>query len=653
VKGHRSSEHYNSALGKAQEKVETWLAEHGGQNTGLLLWGVGNHGGGPSRVDLQKLAQLIEQRKDVQIRHSVPEDYFDGVDSSAWPVHRGDLNAWAVGCYTSQVRIKQMHRKLENQLYLTEKMATAAGLLGLCDYPAVDLEEVSRTLALAQFHDILPGSSVQTVEDYSLNLMGHGLELLTRLRARAFFALAAGQKTAAEGEIPILVYNPHPYPVEGIWECEFMLADQNWKDEFTNPTVWQNGRALATQCEKENSNLTLDWRKRVVFQGTLAPSSMNRFDVRLEVLPAKPCLELTSTDGLWHFETLRLAVSLDLATGLLRHYRVDGVEVLKEGAGRLLVLQDDDDPWAMNVSSFRDLAGEMTLLTAEEGSRISGLGSVVPSVRLIEDGPVRSVVEAVFGFGDSFAVVHYKLPKVGTEVEVVVRVNWNEKSRMLKLTLPVAFPGVYRGQTAFGIQDLAMDGREVVAQKWWGVFGEQTAMTVANEGSHGSDFDGREVRLSLLRSAAYCAHPIHDRPLVPQDRYSTRIDQGERVFRFWINAGSAPGRIESVDREALSHNEMPFALSFFPSGQGSLPSPVVTLDDPAVVVASFRPSESRPGWVIRLFEPTGRRRLVTLRVTALGLAAQFDLEPFEVMTLVWDSQLGKLVECDLLERVLA
>ena len=41
-------------------------------------------------------------------------------------------------------------------------------------------------------------------------MLDHALELLSRVRMRAFMALSAGQEEAAPGEIPVLVYNPHP-----------------------------------------------------------------------------------------------------------------------------------------------------------------------------------------------------------------------------------------------------------------------------------------------------------------------------------------------------------------------------------------------------------------------------------------------------------
>ncbi len=77
VLAHRSSEHYNSERGRARAKVERWLQAHEGDDDGVLLWGVGNHGGGPSRDDLRALAALARDTADRTIVHGAPEDYFD------------------------------------------------------------------------------------------------------------------------------------------------------------------------------------------------------------------------------------------------------------------------------------------------------------------------------------------------------------------------------------------------------------------------------------------------------------------------------------------------------------------------------------------------------------------------------------------------
>ncbi len=96
---------------------------------GFLLWGVGNHGGGPSVPDVEGLSNF--QKEGVTLYHSTPEAFFaEAAQKDAAPLPRFEksLNPWAPGCYTSMIRIKQRHRKLENLLYSTETMALHAHL---------------------------------------------------------------------------------------------------------------------------------------------------------------------------------------------------------------------------------------------------------------------------------------------------------------------------------------------------------------------------------------------------------------------------------------------------------------------------------------------------------------------------------------------
>ena len=656
VLGHRVLEWYNSGLGVASEKVDRWLTdrrEHKEkeQTRGMLLWGVGNHGGGPSRKDLRDLAALRAKTKDWDVIHSTPEAYFEEVAKrrKTLPVHAGDLNPWGVGCYTSQIRIKQLHRKLENELYATEQMAAAACFLKRMEYPVDELQRAQEDLLFSEFHDILPGSSIQRVEDTSLRLLDHGLEELSRAKARAFFALARGQAKAAEGEIPVLVYNPHPYPIEADITVEFQLQDQNWTDTFTQVTAFSGGKALATQVEKEASNLMLDWRKKVVFRAQLAASTMNRFDCRLERLPAKPALP---ADAL-RVKTKHLDVAVDPATGLLAHWKVGGVAMTKAGVGAALVIKDNEDPWGMSVHRFRDDEGVFALLSPTDAAIFAGVRAAeLDPVRVVEDGAVRTVVEALFGYRNSRLQLRWLLPKNSSTIGLEVRVLWNEKDRMLKLSVPTALKGSrLRGQVAYGTDDLPSDGREAVAQQWVAATNDRHTVTAINDGTYGCDFADGELRLNLLRSPAYSAHPINERPLVPQDRLTPRIDQGERQFRFWLDAGTATEQLATVDRRALVANRPPMALSFFPAGGGKPVTPGFLLSDDVCLLTACKRAEGGTDTVLRLFNPTTETRTTTLSIPARALSSKQTLKPFEIRTL----RLGrgnKLVPTDLLEKPL-
>ncbi len=627
---------YNSPLGKAADKVHQQIKERPEDPCALLLWGVGNHGGGPSRKDMRDLRALMRRTGDVRLIHSTAEAFFAEEKrvrgDAALPRLERDLNPWGVGCYTSQCRIKQSHRRLENELFGTEKMLTLAAAKGLLTYPTAELDQAERDLLFGEFHDILPGSSIEPVERASLRLFDHGLEILSCLKMRAFIALSSGQAKARPGRIPILVCNPHPYPVRAQVACEFQLPDFNHSKSWTLPRVFHGTRGLPSQVEKELSNLDIDWRKRVIFEADLAPGGMSRFDVRLEMIPGKPQLPRMKDRSKIVHRTDDLKVCINTRTGLIDLCRAHGRDVLAKGAARALVIDDNEDSWGMAVRSFRKIIGRFKPMAAAEAAAFAGVqASGLEPVRIIEDGAVRTVVEALMVYGRSTLVCRYELPKRGTKIGIEWRVSWQQPNTMLKLSLPtVCGKGArYLGQTAFGVHELPINGDECVAQKW--VAGvddaEDLAVTLINDGVYGSDFKDGEIRVSLLRSAGYSAHPIGDRPLVPQDRHSPRIDIGQRLFRFELGAGGVRERLDVIDREALALNERPMALSFFPSGQGVHPGDGPALGDSIVQCSAL---QWRDGALqIRLFNPTDRARATTLRWRGV-------IDPVPVRLAAWE-----------------
>lgn len=650
---------YNSPLGKARAKVEAHLEKRPVDRPTMLPWGVGNHGGGPSRKDLVDLAGLIaEQAKaGTPVAHSTPERYVRALRASGvdCPAHADALNAWAPGCYTSQVRVKQAYRSLENQLWLTEGLCATAAANGRLDYPAADLESAERDMLFAQFHDILPGSAIRPVEDWSLRLMAHGLETLGRARTRAFYALAAGQPAARPDTQPILVYNPHPWPVETLLACEFQLADINRGESWTVPRVFKGRRALPTSLEKEDSNLNVDWRKRVVFRARLAPGVINRFDCRFQTLPARPVPSLKPVRGRLEFSNGELEVTINTRTGLIDRFVVGGRDVLSPGACRPLVIRDNEDPWGSQVRAFGDVEDRFRLMRREEAARFSDIDDKrLRPVRVIEDGAARVVVEALLTCRDSRVVLRYELPRHGTQVGLHARVLWQEPDRMLKLSLPLPFAAArYLGETVYGIQDVAADGREAVLQSWAAVVGEadDRALGIVNLGTYGSDFRPGELRLTLLRSPAYSALPLGGRPLVRKDRALPRIDMGLREFRFMLSGGPVAERLARLPREARELNLAPVALAFHPAGDGpgDAPQPVAILRDRHVVMTALYRSGDGRGWTVRLFNPSGVKRTARVDFPVFDLSRQVRFNPFEIVTLVLDPARRKIHRTNLLE----
>lgn len=653
VLGHRASESYNSLMGEAGQKVTRRLSElekEPERTEVILLWGVGNHGGGPSRQDLADLGEIMKSEKEWEIKHSIPEEYFEKLDESKLKTVSRDINPWAVGCYTSQIRIKQGHRRLEGILTMAEKMTSQAALRGLMTYPAEEFSQAEYSLMLSEFHDILPGSSIQSVEEQALGFLGHGTEIADRMRRRAFFALLSGQEKAAEGEYPILAYNPHPWPMKGIFTCEFQLKDQNWSDSFAIPVLYQDGKRIPSQVEKEECNMNLDWRKKVAFETVLPPASMTRISCYIE-WGTKENQERALFGEEFVFTGEHIQASVSRKTGWLTSLVVDGKEYLDGPAGRLRVLQSDKDPWGMNRKSYEDTLGYFALLSPEEGTEFSGSPKTIESVRIIEDGAVRTVVEAVFGYGRSRACVRYTFPKKGTAVELSYKVEWLEKGALLKMEVPTVLKdGTVLGETAYGVQEYAMDSLEKVSHRWNGVFDfkKDMAVTLINDGTYGISFTDGRMDSSLAHSAAYAAHPIGDRQLIRDDRYLNYIDQGERSYRYILEAGSAKELQEKISREALSFQEAPMVANAFPSGEGVKAAPLLELSDPAVILSSLHESQDKEGFVVRFFETTGEERSVEVKISALNDTKRITLGAYEVKSYrIWPEK-GVWEECSIL-----
>lgn len=275
---------YSSPLGRATEKIRTDVELQKDKKVGISLWGVGNHGGGPSRKDLADVAEYISSSaaQGVEVKHSSPEDYF--ADAAPTENVAQSLLISMPGCYTSMSRVKRLHAELENALYYTEKLCAAAALNGVCAFPTDALEEAETDLLKSEFHDILPGTVVASGERAALAMMDHGLHALTELRAKALFALYRAFPYAGDEAYPIAVFNPHPYEWRTNIECEFTLADQNYDENAVShvTVVDEAGNILPAQTIKEEGNLNLDWRKRILFGATLKPFGVTWFGARVE-----------------------------------------------------------------------------------------------------------------------------------------------------------------------------------------------------------------------------------------------------------------------------------------------------------------------------------------------------------------------------------
>ena len=304
-----------------------------------------------------------------------------------------------------------------------------------------------------------------------------------------------------------------------------------------------------------------------------------------------------------------------------------------------------------------DQIGTFTLLSDEEGTRFSDQDSTIPSVRVIEDGDVRTVVEAVFGYEGSRARVTYKLSKQAPVIDVDVRIVNQEKRKMFKLGLTPADPTVTPAlEVAFGEEPMKGSGVENVGHKYITLpTPEGGRLSVFNRGIYGSSWDNGTLYRTLLHSPGHTTHPLGDRRTLPADRHADYMEQGERDFSIRIVAGEQT----DVDtaRAALAFNEAPMAVNVFPSGDGFDPTatpagriPFLTLDgNSPVTLTALKKTEDGEDTMLRLFNPTANQTTAAVTCPALGVSETLPLGGYEAAT--YRVRDGKLIPCRMDEKL--
>ena len=128
--------------------------DSGRSDRSLYLFGFGDGGGGPTE-------EMVAAAHAYGVPMGDATEFFDRASAEArdLAVVEGELYFERHrGTYTSQSRIKRLNRRAQQALKEAEMWSVAAG-----DYPRAELDALWKTLLLNQFHDILPGSSIDWV----------------------------------------------------------------------------------------------------------------------------------------------------------------------------------------------------------------------------------------------------------------------------------------------------------------------------------------------------------------------------------------------------------------------------------------------------------------------------------------------------------
>jgi len=619
------------------------LADHhlDPSRTLLAFYGIGDHGGGPSREQLASIHRMEKQRGAPRLQMSTPGRYLEEVRRTVaakdLPVVRQELNPVFVGCYTAESSIKQGNREAEAALVAAERLAAVASVTAGLPYPGRELEAAWQRVLFLQFHDSLPGTSL--AEHYRAARDAHGLALQVARETlyRAAQRLAWQVPTSDPASSYLVVFNPHAWPaqLDVEYELDWPRTRADGKEASAGESLLEDERGRPVPHQWVAPGSVTGPRNRLAAR-VLVPALGYR-QLRQRIGPPRPLPPVVRVDerGL---ENALLKVSL-LADGSLALLdKRSGRQAFAAGQGlRALVLEDRSSTWGHDVRAYDKVLGAF---------RRAG-------VQVIERGPLRSRLRVQYAYGSSRLSVDWVLRAGVAELEGLVTLDWHEQQKLLKLTLPLELAAPRATYEApFGHVERPLDGGEVPAQRWADVSGtcggKACGLALLTDAKHGFSAKGSELRLTVVRGAPYAHHPPRALDLTKQIAWQ---DQGRQSFRLLVVPHAGTWREAGIARRAEELSApVPVLYQGIHGGKRPQAASFVEVGPASVVVTAVKQAEDGDDLIVRLVETAGQATLARLKLPLLGRSWEGKLRRAEIKTLRIPRKGGPIVEVDLLER---
>jgi alpha-mannosidase len=584
-----------------------------------LFWGIGDHGGGATRKDLEIIDRFVNEEQRVEFVHSTTDRLCESLEPFLEDAHlvETDLQRVFTGCYTSLSRVKRGAAKGLAEIVRTEALRTALWWSQAAEYPDDELAIIWNSHLFNDFHDILPGTCIEPAEQDALALYHSAEQSVRQLRLEA--AVAYAQRNPLENAyLPVTVLNSNPLlktvPVE--FECMFDYRPA-WEGEWHLHLYHPDGTEIPCQEEQPEALLPFfDWRRKISFYAELPAVGAATFRVkpveekkRVEQPP--PCVKHT----------------LNPETGFIEELFWQDRQCLTGPLMKPIILEDPGDSWGTDRWNFRQSAGEIQYLR--------------DSFAVLQTGPIRSITESIFECQKSRFVYHVISYSRFPVIEYRLRIHWNEERKHLKLSIPT----IYDARSIFcevpgGAIFRPADGEQHVQGRWFIVENSDSAIGVVNSGQHGIDFQKGEARLSVLRSAAYC----HEQGKV-LDRYPYRkfMDQGVHDIRLLVTVGSPSQVKNSITAYADFLAIPPVAYPHLPLGrldretaEEPCMQDLLSIDEKSIRLLSVRKSPGGEEMLIRLQETVGRETAACVAIANLPAQIRLVFQPFQIKTIAID-----------------
>ena len=616
-----------------------------GQSHILGFYGVGNHGGGPTKAAIAEIQALQKEDGPLKPIFSTLENFFSAMekDLDTFTVTDTELQHHARGCYSVHAGVKKWNRQTEHALLNAERLATMAWLLDATPYPKANLDESWRDLLYNHFHDIIAGTSLESSYEDTRDQLGAARHRCKTIINESIQTIARDIDTTPVGNT-IVVFNPLPWPVKQPVLVSPIIRRQlgaplELLDNVETPIqlVDDSETPVAIQEVGGASLSRMPFAgKRYAFIADVPALGYRCYHARGTALSVGSEVPLAATRT--QLENQWWRIDLDPYDGHIAglYDKKNDVNVLENGLV-LAALQDNSDTWSHGVKEYRIEAGRFGQAR----------------LRVVEEGNVLATIEIRSTFADSQATQELTLYRDTPRIDCKISVNWQGAYQMLKLGFNTNIKdGTATFETPYAHQIREAQGEEEPGQQWFDfsgtIDGKAYGLSILNDGQYSFDVRNGIMRMTILRSPGY-AH--HDPARYSADTRLAIMDQGWHHLHLQILPHAGSWREAHTPHQAWEHNA-PVIAHVESAHHGKRPpsGSMLKCTAPNVVLTVLKQQADSDDLVIRGYETDGVPVETTIELPMMKQSVKTSFAPYEVKTIVINRATWNISETNLLEE---
>ena len=584
------------------------------------LFGIGDHGGGPTRAVLDEGLHWMQPDKVVpKTQFGTAQSYFTGIerklaaDSPQWdyasiakgykppatpPQGQVAIPTWKSELYfeyhrgvmTTQANHKRNMRESEEWAINAEKFASLAWVQG-DRYPADEFTEAWKKITFNDFHDLAAGSGIGTIYKEAQQDYDQVRWATNEISQKALKTLAAEVNTNVPGGLAVLVFNPLAWERSGL-----VIVDVQMPSPVSGGVTVLDAanRVVPSEVLKRDARAN---SYQLLINAKDVPSL--GYKVLHVVSGSKPYVSDLKAEGLT-LENSILKVTVDKHTGCITS--------LYDKKTKFESLAYD--ACGNQLQTFKDLPKEYDAWNVDPGTfdHMTPIENV-NSVELVQRGPLRGVIRVTRTWQSSKFVQDITLVEGSDQVDIVNDIDWHETHVLLKAAFPLAatspmatyevpYGSIERPTTRNNSWEQAQF--EVPVLRWADLGDGHHGFSLLNESKYGYDDKNNVLRITLLRSPTW---PDPD------------ADRGHHHFSYALYPHAGDWKQALTVWCGYEYNYKLQAMQV-EEHTGSLPAEhsYITLKPNNVMLTAVKKAEDADGLIFRFYEWAGKSGNLELHV---------------------------------------